>query len=165
MEISGKTVLEMLADDDDFVNGEREGMRLFDTTYFKNLIPYKADQNEGDYHTWAEIVEYYASKSDFYIDLSTMEEASKVAEERMSENYICPGMTLVRHATYGEDNSNCGITNDVCGADNFARCGWEQAQLPYIFASFAQSACCTETVETSDTPGIPRCGWSECVGM
>jgi hypothetical protein len=57
-----------LAEDEQLTQHERLGNGLFDTTYFKNLVPYRRDATEGGVHTWKEILEYQTSYTDFVFE-------------------------------------------------------------------------------------------------
>lgn len=69
VENTGKSIVELAEELPLFQNNrERPGNNLGDTTYFKNLIPYKEGQVQGSYHTWKEILEYQTSHRDFIFE-------------------------------------------------------------------------------------------------
>lgn len=63
-----KTIIELAETYEHILTKERPGNRLFDTTEFRNLVPYSKSQQEGDYHTWHDILKYQTSYEDFVFE-------------------------------------------------------------------------------------------------
>ena len=72
---NGGSVIEYAEAWDGLINDEKPGMRLYDESPFKNLIPYTVGGSE-EHHTWHEILAYYASEEDFVFDFSHWPEIS-----------------------------------------------------------------------------------------
>jgi hypothetical protein len=62
---TGRKVTDLAAEYEQILSAERAGNRLYDTTDFRNYIPYGAGQTEGAYHTWYDILSYQTSHEDF----------------------------------------------------------------------------------------------------
>lgn len=71
MERHSQTIVELADTEPSLKNTlerERDGNRLFDTSVFKNLIPYKKGQKVGGYHTWADIIDHQTSYKEFVFE-------------------------------------------------------------------------------------------------